>query len=1033
MNMEKIGINNKKLAIRKIKEQPYFKTEGERNKEELQKKYSDDLRRALSFPFSWGSVEGLIYRVKKKEMSIDLKSIFQDSLVTELDRFEYGSEYNLERIVYFAGSNNYELDLKAGEVMRGCYKAVENGIIQSNYKNIKAVVGFCDKNGVDIDVRDAVQVGIENLVRKKENVERIINIINIVRESRLSIDLNFPEFIDFCVEGVREISLEKRFIGAAIAVVEFAHENNIALDMEASEMGPVLQVGLSERLQDYSIERVGLLLKLADENKVSLDFDVPEVGIASQVGLEKLFQLGDIDEAEHLIEFAKEKGISLDLGVACSKGLTENLDRLKFKEVVRIIDFAKEVGVLETLNVEAVFQSRLELFISRGDGQLVSSFIEIMKENNVEIDYESQAKNYPSGLTMSVYLKLLETPQVGEALVRSLVGLTNFSFKEDVQPIIKAQSVSAFLYFNLIKEKGGESFSRGDIDYMVNVAKKYGTQARNILENILLKVESISGERDVIEGYVGEIRVIDFSLYEEYKIAKLEGAEDRIGDLKEEVARLRDSIYRGNVEEKEFESRLYPAVLYNIFPPAIGITQEQYMGLVRNRPDRQGDVSEHLAELQHEQIEVRTGKYQLSEGEELNLENWTILGNAIKKVNEELDELKEGKLKVDEREIADRLLGMYKNGDSEKPENQVYLFENMYRYHLAQDGGRMESGFEISVPGLMQYKEFVGDRIKNDLIKSCLKEWKKSNKDEFDKLRQDALNRMKKGQVQNYAKVKNMLTGINKQKNGVKREKAIVRLDEYLKHFGLSYELVKEQNPESLRIELEAVVVEYEGDLVEESYQTQEYYDSPAFLEAFDKFSAKHDVEELMYKKIGSDLVAGINKSMRQEVDKFEFEGELGGEEKKQLEFMTSKRKEHGVIGYNMGVCVAPDEQLWNDEKFSNDIIFDPELKQAMGGMHLLERDGHLCLPGINPSLGLLNSVDNEELFDLMIERAKRIKEKLGLDKLLIPIDLAIHSNRTQIQEIIRKKNYNKYILKQEAKFSYDPHQYNFRECFEVE
>ncbi len=67
-----------------------------------------------------------------------------------------------------------------------------------------------------------------------------------------------------------------------------------------------------------------------------------------------------------------------------------------------------------------------------------------------------------------------------------------------------------------------------------------------------------------------------------------------------------------------------------------------------------------------------------------------------------------------------------------------------------------------------------------------------------------------------------------------------------------------------------------------------------------------------------------------------------------------------------------------------------------------------------------------------MIDYARQVKEKLGLDKILIPVDSVIYSNRSQVQEIIRKKNFMKYVLEREAEFSYSPYKYSFQECFEV-
>lgn len=640
---------------------------------------------------------------------------------------------------------------------------------------------------------------------------------------------------------------------------------------------------------------------------------------------------------------------------------------------------------------------------------------------------------YPQNISFDDLAEIREINQIGEKLLQSIYNINIFSFPNHIKPIISAQSDAAYLYFELIKEIANyENLTAEDIEYISLVGKKYGTQARNILENILLKigVGKIGKEKEIIEEYLSKIGIVHFDIYSQYKKAKIENNTEEVGKMKERISNIQDGIYEGVMEEKYFDDSLYSAISYYTFPPAVGLTQDEYNKLNKKRPDRRNDVPESLDDLQYQKVEVSTGKYNLGEGEELDLKEWTALGKAIKKVNAEFEI--EGKIKIDESEIAEKLIDIYKKKSSEKGEDQEYLFESMYRYHLAHNGGKLESGFEISIEGLMQYKEFIGDRIKNDLIKDCLEKWRETHEKEFEELKNDTLNRLKNSQSQNFAKVSNMLGAIEKQKDESKKEKIIGNLDEFLKNFGMSYEMIKDRSIDEIKSDLETVVVEYEGELTEENYQSEEYYNSEAFLKSYDEFLAKHDSDQLVYQKIGSDLIAGINKKMRKEVDKFKFEDQSGQAEKRELEVVISKKKEHGVTGFNMGVCVTPDEKLWNDPEFFNCIMFDPKLKQAMGGMHFLIRENNLCLPGINPSLDVLGQVKNEELFDKMMEYAKKVKEKLGLEKILIPESSSIHSNRTQIQEIIRKKAFKKYNLKKEAEFSYSPFEYSFQECFEV-
>lgn len=644
--------------------------------------------------------------------------------------------------------------------------------------------------------------------------------------------------------------------------------------------------------------------------------------------------------------------------------------------------------------------------------------------------------NYPQEMSYYELVGLFKLNQIGDKLTKSIYNLNNLSYPNQIKPLILAQGESAFLYFEAIKKIDNfRDMSPADIEYIIYVGKKYGTQSRNILENILSKVDSIGGERELVEDYIGEIGITHFDIYSEYKNAKETGSQAEIEKIKERVSGLQDKVYEGEMGERDFSDDMYKAVSYYTFPPAMGLTQEQYDQLNETRPDRRGDVPESLNELQYQRFEVSTGKFALGENEELNLEKWSSLGNAIKKVNDELE--KEGKLNINEEEIAGRLIAMFKEKNSEKAENQDYLFESMYRYHLAKGGGRLESGFEISMEGLMKYKEFIGDRIKNDLIKDCLVKWRGNNEKEFEELKKDILNRIKIDQHKDFSKIKNMLANVEKQKDEKKKEQAVKNLDDFLKNYGLSYESVRDMSEADLRGEISAIEIEsFQDEDLEKlrpwNYRTQEYYDSPEFIDALDKLLERHDTDLLVYRKISSDLIAGINQKMRKEVDKFEFEGETGKAERKELEFIISKKKEHGVAGYNMGVCVAPDEKLWNDPQFMNCIMFDPKLKQAMGGMHFLIRENNLCLPGINPSLDILGQVKNEELFDKMIEYAKRVKEKLGLNKILIPANSGIHSNRTQIQEVIRNKGFKQHKLKKEAKFSYSPYEYSFQDCLEV-
>lgn len=647
--------------------------------------------------------------------------------------------------------------------------------------------------------------------------------------------------------------------------------------------------------------------------------------------------------------------------------------------------------------------------------------------DSVEVQDVIEQK-YPKGLNYEELSRLYSTPQVGYELIRSIYSLTNFSYEDDIKAILGSQGPAAFLYLHAIKQSRKwrpNTLSQESVDYLVSVSKKYNVAARNILENIIVHVEDPAGERTVIESYLQGVEIVDFSLYERYRSAFNTGDTESIQQMQETLRATHDAIYRGTISEEMVKDSKYSAVAYHAFPPAMGITKQNYEQIIKSRPDRREHVPATLDSLQYQSFEVKTGRFMLGEDQELDLATWQFLGDVVSKVNESKD------AEFNESEAADRIVEMWKARTWNTDESRKFLYEAMYRYHLKHDGGVLPAEYEISRSGLMQYKEFVGDRIKNDLVKSYLQIWQEKHPAEYQDLQKDIADRTKGEQARTFAQLKNRFNDVRRKK-GEEKQKAIASLDDFLADFNLSYEQVSAMpNLERLKTVLEAVPVPYEGALTEQNYRTEEYYNSPEFIDAYDTFVAKYNLDELLYRKISSDLVADVNHAMRKEVQKFTFDAE-GAAETKSFEFAISKKREHGFAGYNMGVCVAPDEQLWNDPAFMNCIIFDPSTKQAMGGIHFLIREDNLCLPGINPSLEILSSVDTQELYDQMMSYAEKVRAALGLKQVLIPTESSIYSNRSEIQEIIRKKAYTDVTLQNTAAFSHSPYSYEFKKCFVV-
>ncbi len=321
----------------------------------------------------------------------------------------------------------------------------------------------------------------------------------------------------------------------------------------------------------------------------------------------------------------------------------------------------------------------------------------------------------------------------------------------------------------------------------------------------------------------------------------------------------------------------------------------------------------------------------------MELDIWNALGVAVKKVNSGKNETGNQEAKIDPMEVAEKLINIYQTKGINDGVNRAYLFEAMYHYHLSKDGGKLPDSYELSQAGLMKYKEFIGDTVKNDLLLEVITAWKVANGDKWEALKKDVQNRFAMDNDQFFKKINGLLKGLANAKDDASKLNKRKEIDTLLMPYGMSYEQIKSLDDTGLK-----------------------------------KFIASQNLDrdwgDATIQVISSYLAGTLNGKMRKEVDKFQFSDDQAGEQKHELEFVISKKKEHGMIGFNMGVCVAPDAKLWDDPTFINVIIFDPATKQAQGGMHLLIRENCLCLPGINPSTDILGTVDNEKLYTAMID-----------------------------------------------------------------
>ncbi|MFN7160823.1 MAG: hypothetical protein ACK4NC_04420 [Candidatus Gracilibacteria bacterium] len=579
------------------------------------------------------------------------------------------------------------------------------------------------------------------------------------------------------------------------------------------------------------------------------------------------------------------------------------------------------------------------------------------------------------------------------------------TYKKEVSSILNSQGDGAFRIFSVLEEMKDLNL---DIQFLVSICKRTGVKALSVFSELLYPliteqkfIPDTVEKQKIFYGYLEDVELVSPEIFEKYIDIVNESftKEKDLMRLKKTIQSFRKDIADGeDAVSHEEEKKIWEAVLYDVFPPAIGIKKEEMLSLYASREDRQSDV-DHIFQEKMPLIEakssfsVSTGKMVLESGAELDMRQWNQLSEVIREVHKEE---KEGVLEEDLSNIGTQLIEWYR---SPEPVPQKALWKLMYRHEVI-GGMRLSETPGFSITELMKYKEFIGDRIKSDYVKKSIQAYTESFPKEYTELCDQLKSRISIKDITNVAMHvwKMRETYVSKPSTEIDQKFRKIWQDKYLLTVD---EVLAVENKE----ELEEIL----------------------------SVRMKKDISEELPRMIGVKLVQETNDKMLKELNKFNFETS-GKEKERELHFVISKRKSHSLAGYNMGVCVAPDKKLWNTPEFMNAICFDTEMQRAMGGMHFYfvtyEGEKYLSLPGINPSLDLLSVTKAKDIYDKFIEFAVQIAKIAGCKSIWIPESSSIHSNRTQIIDIIREKQYQKRSLEKEIAFSYDPHPYTYRDVY---
>ncbi|MFH1064452.1 MAG: hypothetical protein V1729_05205 [Candidatus Woesearchaeota archaeon] len=564
-------------------------------------------------------------------------------------------------------------------------------------------------------------------------------------------------------------------------------------------------------------------------------------------------------------------------------------------------------------------------------------------------------------------------------------------------PVLKSHKVASFIFLESIRHIAEEKGVDDEIDirFLAYIATKFGTRANTIMEDILCKglksgkiSAPVSKEEILLKEFLARTPAYILELYcmfrEAHQTKSGEELEHAISLMFKDVAELKDDLFSGELR-REYDKDVFYSTLYFVFAcPDVTVPKENYLRVYDSREDRQSDIP---ARFQRPlTVKLSKGGFMLKEGSgPVDTEAWDILVRIVTKIGD--------KKPFDIAGFGFQLLDAYLD-DTLKTHREHYL---SWIYQHSVNNGESLPHFNLEHSTLMKYKEFIGDRVKNDLIYSIFKESLAKDPARFIQLQSRIL-----GRTLNISGLAKELSKIVSAKMDPEKKEEVI--GKVLRRSGYHIEDV-------------SLLESMDAETIKEWLAEQK----------------PNVVEKATIAKVFGMIFGEEYGRMQEEIQKYEFKRSVKGKMKKYI-FLLSKRKLHCVAAYNMGVCVAPDDKLWNKKDFWTLIIFDKE-HNAHGGaiLRTIEEHGKKYLVvSIQPASSILNEVSPVQVFDKIIQFCRVIAKKLKYENVIIPLNSAIHSNRGSIQSIIAERFKDKATktLDEEYDFSYSPYHYSYQEFY---
>lgn len=617
---------------------------------------------------------------------------------------------------------------------------------------------------------------------------------------------------------------------------------------------------------------------------------------------------------------------------------------------------------------------------------------------------------------------------------------------EIIRPTMDMQGASAFRTFDTLNEMtdvfdAGSQFLCHILLPNVESAKvfrqlmsKTGARFNDFIEFYLeLRFGRVEGElkgfgRGGFENEKNLVTYVDSGLpwvedvFTEFE-KRLDGGERVkvvIAELSEQVRGRIDQIRDGEWPEDGLDDKT-KALVTHVFPPALGVSREEYSRLIERREDRQNDIPYELYPLLGKEIAFSLGNWELEKGQEFGVVPWDRITEVIAGINkkkivtEPREALKLNELLIDQDrtvEIGRAMIGLLTESSEASTKHAL---RDLYGLFLARGGAKLPE-YVAGREEATRLTEWAKDTLR-DTVDASLNAYRASDPERFDKEVAQATHR----EITPKAR-KNIAGAIA----------GVMRSDKFS----------DENKSERIRSILEGAGIVIEGDVLG-SFREIVSRDPESIHQAVDDgvrdlLEGSRGVAKQAGKissTIASKVLGAEAATMKREMDKWQFiEGAEGGAQRT-LQFEITKKKLHAAAGMNMGVCVAVDEQLWNKPEFMNVVLFADD-GVARGGMHFeivrYEGKKYLSLPGINPNATALREVDAEKLTNAMLNYAKECAKAIGAVSVLIPTNPNIFSNRAELHGIISALKLPIKSLKKPHQFSYSPFAYEWQDAYEI-